>query len=60
VRGIGILRSSHSGDSANFALTEFSEVRRFLGAPKHFVPWRTYISLPQEYVRAVTSDGVEE
>src|SRR5215211_8429667 len=29
----------------NFRFTEFSEVRRFLGALTCFVPWRTYIPL---------------
>jgi hypothetical protein len=32
----------------NFALTEFYEVRGFLGAPTCFVLWRTYIPLTQE------------
>ena len=33
----------------NFAFWAFSEVRCFLGALSYLVPWRTYISLSQEY-----------
>jgi len=29
LRGIGILRTSHNSRSANFAVTEFSQVREF-------------------------------
>jgi hypothetical protein len=33
-------------NSANFACSEFCEVRRrFLGALAYFVPWRTYTPL---------------
>jgi hypothetical protein len=42
------------GAILNFALTAFSKVQRFLGAPSCFVPWRTYILLAQEYVVFVT------
>jgi hypothetical protein len=38
----------------NFALWEFSEVRRFLGDVEHFVPWRTYTHLTQEYAAFLT------
>jgi hypothetical protein len=34
VRGIGILRTSPFGHSANFAYTEFSEVRHPQATPK--------------------------
>src|SRR5215203_3752407 len=47
-RRIGFLRTSPFGDSRKFAHTEFSEVRRFLGALRCFVPWRTYTPLRQE------------
>jgi hypothetical protein len=40
--------------SANFAITEFYEVRRFLGALTCFVPQRTYTPLTQEYAAFVT------
>jgi hypothetical protein len=46
--------SAWNRNSANFALTEFSEVRGFLGALMCFVPWRTYIPLSQEYAAFVT------
>jgi hypothetical protein len=42
----------HAG--VNFALTEFSEVQRFLGALSCFVPWRTYTPLRREYDAFVT------
>ncbi len=32
----------------------FLEVRRILGTPTCFVPWRTYILLAQEYAAFVT------
>jgi hypothetical protein len=38
----------------NFAMTAFYEVRRFLGPPTCFVPWRTYTPLTQEYAAPVT------
>src|SRR5215212_5155078 len=44
-----IHRSAWKGDSANFVLTEFSEVRRFLNTLTCFVPWRTYIPLGYAY-----------
>src|SRR5215212_3415223 len=37
-----------------FLETEFSEVRRFLGALTCFVPWSTYTCLTQEYRSFVT------
>jgi hypothetical protein len=54
VRGIGFVRTSPFGDSAKFAYTEFSEVRRFLGALTYLVPPRTYIPITQEYAALVT------
>jgi hypothetical protein len=42
----------------NFALTVFSEVRRFFGALTCFVPWRIYIPLRQEYGATVTPKEV--
>jgi hypothetical protein len=49
-----IHRSAWKGNSTNFALTEFSEVRRFLDTLMCFVPQRTYIPLSQEYGAFVT------
>jgi hypothetical protein len=56
VRGIGILRTSPSGHSRKFSFhfTEFCEVRCFPGALAHFVSWRTYTRLSQEYAPVVT------
>src|SRR5215211_2635707 len=53
MRGIGILRTSPFGDSPKFTHTELSEVRRFLGALRCFVPWSTYTRLRQEYATFV-------
>src|SRR5215217_6794485 len=53
VRGIGILRTSPFGHSPKFTHTELSEVRRFLGALRCFVPWSTYTRLRQEYAAFV-------
>jgi hypothetical protein len=41
-------------NSANFAMTEFSEVRRFLCALEHILLWSTYCLLAQEYAALVT------
>jgi hypothetical protein len=43
-----------TGVMLNFAITEFSEVRRFLGALTYLVPPRTYIPLTQQYAALVT------
>ena len=53
LRLLRILRTSPFGDSRklNFRFTEFSEV---LGDVEHFVPWRTYTHLTQEYAAFVT------
>jgi hypothetical protein len=40
--------------SANFAVTEFSDGRRFVATLTCFVPWRTYTPLAQEYAALVT------
>jgi hypothetical protein len=58
LRLLGILGSSHSKNSANFAYTAFYEVRRFFGALTCFVPWRIYIPLRQEYAASVTPKEV--
>jgi hypothetical protein len=50
--------STQKMNSANFALTEFSEVRRFFGALTCFVPWSTYTILRQAYAAFVTWPAV--
>jgi hypothetical protein len=54
VPGRRILRTSRCWSSANFAITEFSEVRCFLRALTYLVPWRTYTDLRLEYAAFVT------
>src|SRR5215208_3361494 len=46
VRGMGILRSSHTRSSEKFV--------RFIGALEHTLLWSTYIALRQEYGAFVT------
>jgi hypothetical protein len=55
MRGIEILRTSPFGHSRklNFAVTEFSEVRDFLGALEHILRWSTYTPLTQGYAAFV-------
>jgi hypothetical protein len=50
--------TSENFQNANFALTEFSEVRRFFGALTCFVPWSTYTILRQAYAAFVTWPAV--
>jgi hypothetical protein len=50
---VPIHRSGWKENSANFALTEFSEVRASSVLWPVFVPWSTYTALTQEYAALV-------